>query len=39
MMNVISLHQKGLGFTMLISLLVIAALGVLVANVAMKNRG
>jgi len=39
MMNVISLHQKGMGFTMLISLLVIAALGVLVANVAMKNRG
>ena len=38
MMNVISLHQKGLGFTMLISLLVIAALGLLVANVMMKNR-
>jgi len=38
MMNVISLHQKGMGFTMLISLLVIAALGLLVANVAMKNR-
>ena len=38
MMNVISMHQKGMGFTMLISLLVIAALGLLVANVILKDR-
>lgn len=38
MMNVISMHQKGMGFTMLISLLVIAALGLLVAKVMLNNR-
>ena len=38
MMNVISMHQKGMGFTMLISLLIIAALGLLVANVLLKDR-
>lgn len=38
MMNVISMHQKGMGFTMLISLLIIAALGLLVANVILKDR-
>ena len=36
MMNVISMHQKGFGFTMLIAVLVIAALGLLVTNVVMK---
>ena len=38
MMNVISMHRKGLGFTMLIAVLVVAALGLLVANVIMKER-
>lgn len=38
MMNVISMHQKGMGFTMLISLLIVAALGLLVANVILKDR-
>ena len=38
MMNVISLHQKGLGFTTLISVLMIAALGLLVGSVALKGR-
>lgn len=38
MMNVISLHKKGFGFTMLIALLVIAGLGLLVANVMLKGR-
>ena len=38
MMNVISMHQKGFGFTMLIALLVVAGLGLLVANVMLKGR-
>ena len=38
MMNVISWHQKGLGFTTLVSVLIIAALGLLVASVALKGR-
>lgn len=38
MMNVISLHQKGFGFTMLIAVLIIAALGLLVANTVMKGK-
>lgn len=37
MMNVISMHQKGFGFTMLIAVLVIAALGLLVTNVILKE--
>lgn len=37
MMNVISMHRKGFGFTMLIAVLVIAALGLLVTNVVMKE--
>ena len=39
MMNVISWHQKGLGFTMLVALLIIAALGLLVTNVMLKEKG
>lgn len=38
MMNVISLHQKGLGFTMLVALLVLAALGLLAANIVWKEK-
>ena len=38
MMNVISMHQKGFGFTMLVAVLVIAALGLVVANVMVKGR-
>ena len=38
LMNVISWHQKGLGFTTLVSVLIIAALGLLVASVALKGR-
>ena len=38
MMNVISGHQKGFGFTMLIALLIVAALGLLVTNVLLKDR-
>ena len=38
MMNVISLHQKGFGFTMLMAVLVAAALVLLIANVRMKGR-
>lgn len=38
MMNVISMHQKGFGFTMLIAVLVIAALALLVTNVLLKDR-
>ena len=38
MMNVISMHQKGFGFTMLIAVLIIAALGLLVTNVVLKER-
>lgn len=38
MMNVISMHQKGFGFTMLIAVLVIAALALLVTNVILKDR-
>ena len=38
MMNVISWHQKGFGFTMLIALLIVAALGLLVTNVILKDR-
>ena len=39
MMNVISWHQKGFGFTMLVALLIIAALGLLVTNVMLKEKG
>lgn len=39
MMNVISLHQKGFGFTMLIAVLIIAALGLLVTSSVMKGKG
>lgn len=39
MMNVISLHQKGLGFSILIAVLIVAALGLLATNVVMKDRG
>ena len=38
MMNMISLHQKGLGFTMLIVVLVIAALCLLAASVTLGRR-
>lgn len=38
MMNVISLHQKGFGFTMLMAVLAVAALVLLVANVTIKGR-
>lgn len=38
MMNVISLHRKGFGFTMLMGVLVVAAIALLVASVAMKGR-
>ena len=38
MMNVISLHQKGFGFTMLMAVLVAVALVLLIANVRMKGR-
>lgn len=38
MMNMISLHQKGMGFTMLVAALVVAALGLLAGYIAMKDR-
>ena len=38
MMNVISWHQKGFGFTMLIAVLIVAALGVLVTKILLKGR-
>jgi len=38
MMNMISLHQKGFGFTMLIVVLVVVALGMLVGYLTMKER-
>ena len=38
MMNMISLHQKGFGFTILMAVLVIAAIGLLVANITAKER-
>ena len=38
MMNVISMHRKGWGFTMLMAVLVIAALVLLIASVTRKGR-
>ena len=38
MMNVISMHNKGFGFTMLVAVLVVAALGLLVTNVLLKEK-
>ena len=38
MMNVISWHQKGFGFTMLVAVLVVAALGLMIADMTIKGR-
>ena len=37
MMNVISWHQKGLGFTTLVAVLIVTAFGLLIAKVVMQN--
>jgi hypothetical protein len=38
MMNVISLRQKGIGFSIVIAVLIIAAIALLVTNVVMKEK-
>ena len=38
MMNVISWHRKGFGFTMLVAVLVLAAIGLLIVNLTNKER-
>ena len=39
MLNVISLHQKGLGFTLVMAAFALAALGLLGGGIALKGRG